>query len=85
MLATITSKGQVTLPKSVREKLNLKPGDRLDFQVMPDGTFIGRPATRSALDIVGILARPGRKPVSIQEMDEGIGRIVSELDNLSKT
>ena len=38
MLATLTSKGQVTLPKPIRDKLGLKAGSKLDFELLPDGT-----------------------------------------------
>ena len=37
MQATITSKGQVTLPKPIRDRLHLKPGDRIDFMLEDDG------------------------------------------------
>ncbi|MBI1181619.1 MAG: AbrB/MazE/SpoVT family DNA-binding domain-containing protein [Alphaproteobacteria bacterium] len=84
MLATITSKGQVTLPKRVRDELKLKPGDRLDFRVMPDGTLVARPATRRAEDIVGILKRPDQRAVPVEDIDEAIGRRVAELDDRSR-
>lgn len=83
MIATMTSKGQVTLPRDVREQMDLKPGDRLDFHVAPDGTLVGRRASRSAMDIAGILARPGQRPISVEEMDEGIARAVSEENRRS--
>lgn len=78
MRATMTSKGQVTLPKDIRDKLKLKAGDSLDFRQMPDGSVIMRAANRSVFDLVGLLARPGQQPVSVEEMDEAIGRAVSE-------
>lgn len=37
MSTTVTSKGQVTIPKSVRDRLNLKPGNKVDFALTPDG------------------------------------------------
>jgi len=83
MIATMTSKGQVTLPKDVRDQMNLKPGDQLDFRVAPDGTLVGRRASRSVMEIAGILARPGQRSVSVEEMDEGIARAVSEENRRS--
>jgi len=41
-LATVTSKGQTTIPKDVRAAANLKPGDRIRFTVLEDGTIIVR-------------------------------------------
>ncbi|MGE0666297.1 MAG: AbrB/MazE/SpoVT family DNA-binding domain-containing protein [Sphingomonadales bacterium] len=78
MIATMTSKGQFTLPKDVRDRMNLKPGDRLDFHVAPDGTLVGRRTSRSVMEIAGILARPSQRPVSVEEMDEGIAKAVVE-------
>lgn len=71
MHATITSKGQVTLPKAIRDQLGLAEGTRLDFDIV-DGTIRARPVSRTALDIFGALHQPGRKPVSVQEMEQTI-------------
>ena len=72
MLATLTSKGQVILPKQIRDKLRLKAGSKLNFELLPDGTVKLRPANLTALSIMGMLKPPGQRPVSIEEMDEGI-------------
>ncbi|MGH8606885.1 MAG: AbrB/MazE/SpoVT family DNA-binding domain-containing protein [Gammaproteobacteria bacterium] len=76
MLATLTSKGQVTLPKEIRDKLGLKTGSKLDFELMPDGTVRLRPANLTALSIMGTLKRPRQPPVSIEEMDAGIAQLM---------
>jgi antitoxin PrlF len=68
--ATLTTKGQITLPKSVRERLRLGAGDRVEFVETPAG-FLVRAATRDIRGIRGILARPAR-PVSIDAMNEAI-------------
>ncbi|MGH6671351.1 MAG: AbrB/MazE/SpoVT family DNA-binding domain-containing protein [Xanthobacteraceae bacterium] len=39
-MSTITRKGQVTIPKSIRDRLNLRPGNKVDFEPTPDGHFI---------------------------------------------
>jgi|AntRauTorcE11898_2_1112593.scaffolds.fasta_scaffold79622_1 AbrB family looped-hinge helix DNA binding protein len=70
--ATITSKGQVTIPKKIREKLGLKPGDKLNFKVNEKGNLEVIPKTHSIMDTAGILYRPGQKPKSIEEMNEGV-------------
>ena len=71
-LATVTSKGQVTIPKSVREKLGVKQGDKVDFRVGDDGTVSVVPITYSVESVFGIFAHKATKPVSLAEMDEGI-------------
>ena len=78
MLACMTSKGQVTLPKNIRDKLKLKAGDRLDFQEMPDGSVVMRAVNLSVFDLIGLLAKPGQKPVTVEEMNEGIAQAVVE-------
>ncbi len=67
--ATVTSKGQVTIPKEVRERLKLRKGDRLNFVVTSGGEVLLKPAKIDVRDLYGLLHRPGRKPVSIEEMD----------------
>ena len=73
---TITSKGQVTIPKAIRELLHLRTGDQLDFVVEDDKVFI-EPAASDIRRLRGLLHRPGRKAVSVEEMDEGIGEYLS--------
>lgn len=71
--ATITSKGQLTLPKDVRAAMGVGPGDRVDFVRMEDGNFAVMPATHSVKSLKGIVTRP-KKPVSLAEMDKAIAR-----------
>jgi AbrB family looped-hinge helix DNA binding protein len=40
MSTTVTSKGQVTIPKRVRDRLNIKPGNAVDFELAPDGRVV---------------------------------------------
>ncbi len=78
MLATITSKGQVTVPKNIRDQLNITAGTQLDFTLNNDGTISVRPLNRTALSIVGILKRPGQKAVTIEQMNDTIAEAASE-------
>jgi len=73
-IATVTSKGQVTIPKEVRRVLQVEAGDRIDFVIEANDRVVVRRPGRSILDLYGILARPGRKPVTVREMDRAIGR-----------
>jgi AbrB family looped-hinge helix DNA binding protein len=72
--AKITSKGQVTIPKPVRDALGVKAGDRLDFVIQDNGRVVLRAGTLSVRDLRGILWRPGRRPVSLAEMEAAIVR-----------
>ena len=53
--AKVTSKGQITIPKAVREKLNLQPGDKVRFEIEDDGAARMRAINRSLDDIIGML------------------------------
>lgn len=77
--STMTSKGQITLPKDVREALRLQEGDKVDFEKI-DGRFVLRPRNRSAMELAGILHRPGMKALTVEEMDEAIGQALAEDD-----
>lgn len=70
--ATLTSKGQLVIPKAIREHLGLRPGDKLDFVVQDDGDVLIRPAVEDVRRLKGMLHRPGRKPVSVAAMNQAI-------------
>ena len=70
MEATLSSKNQATIPKPVREYLNLKPGDRFKFFFQPDGAVVILPRIRTS-ELKGSVPKPGR-PVSIEEIDTAI-------------
>ncbi len=71
-LATLTSKGQITIPKAVRNSLHLLAGDKIEFVITEDKEALLRPVTRKVDDVFGRLHKPGRKPVSIAKMDAGV-------------
>lgn len=71
MHAILSSKGQITLPKAIRDQLGLTEGARLDFEVV-DGIIRARPVSRTALDILGALHQAGRQPVSVEDMERAI-------------
>lgn len=68
----ITSKGQTTIPKKIRDHLRLNPGDRIDFVIDGKGKVTIEPATLDVRELEGILERPGRKPVSIEDMKQSV-------------
>lgn len=69
--STLTSKGQTTIPKDVRERLNLHPGDRLEFVIDEDGRVVVLPASVDASELAGMLKRPA-KPVTVEGMNQAI-------------
>jgi len=72
-LSTITSKGQITVPKEVRDVLGLKTGDRVDFRLEKDGSARMLPLSRKVSDVFGMLSHYKRKqPVSIKEMHNNL-------------
>jgi antitoxin PrlF len=75
--ATLTSKGQVTVPKEVRDRLHLSTGDRVRFLADGDGRVVMIPATISITELHGCLPAPTR-PVTLAEMDEAIAAGASE-------
>lgn len=71
--STITSRGQTTLPRAVREALGLDPGDRVRYLLLDNGEVrLIRP--RPVAGLAGLLHRPGAAPVTLEKMDEAIAR-----------
>jgi AbrB family looped-hinge helix DNA binding protein len=66
--ATLTSKGQTTIPKEIRDGLGMKPGDRMVFTLMPDATVVMRVKSKSVTALAGALKKKGRKAVRIEQL-----------------
>ena len=69
-VATMTSKGQVTVPVEVRRDMHLEPGIRVAFIRNDDGSYSIRPATRPVTDLFGCLPPYQGPALSIEEMNE---------------
>ena len=79
-LAKITTKGQVTIPKNIRESLHLHTGDKIEIVINNQGEAVIRPISKKVDDMFGILKRPKQKVVSVEEMNEAIkNRIQSKF------
>ena len=76
MELAITSKGQATIPKAIREHLRLKPGDRVKFFVHPDGSVVLLPKLPASA-LRGIVP-PQKRRVTIEEMTEAAGAVATE-------
>ncbi len=66
--ATLTSKGQTTIPKEIREFLGMKSGDQMTFTLMPDRTVVMRIKNKSITQLAGMLHKKGRKPVPVEQL-----------------
>jgi len=74
--AKITDKGQITLPKEVRDKHNLKPGDYVEF-IQVDGRYMLFPKNGKIGDLAGILGKPpSGRSLTIEEIDDAIADAV---------
>lgn len=70
--ATLTSKGQVTIPADIRKAMGLEAGERLVFTQLDDGTTVMRAKTRSVLELKGLLKAVARKrKVPVDDMRIG--------------
>lgn len=75
---TMTSKGQLTIPKEVRDELGLTPGTRF-FITVRGSEVVARPKNRKLADLAGMLGRPPNgRSLSIEEVDNAIGEAVAE-------
>jgi antitoxin PrlF len=81
MESALTSKGQATIPKAIREHLGLKPGGRIKFFIHPDGSVVILP-TRPVSTLRGMLKSKKRRPVTIEEMNEAVA--AGAADSMSR-
>lgn len=78
MLATVTSKSQITLPKDLRALLQLEPGDKISFQPLPDGQIaIAKANKPSFARLRGLLPKPARA-YSVEEMNQAVQAAVAD-------
>jgi antitoxin PrlF len=67
----ITTKGQITVPKSIRDHLNLAKGDRIEFLIGPNGIVTLIAATADVRKLKGLIPKP-KKPVTVTDMNRAI-------------
>lgn len=71
--ATLSSKGQITIPLQVRQKLGVTTGDRVEFVELADGQFALMPAVEDVRTLKGMVPKP-RRPVSVEGMRQIVAR-----------
>jgi len=69
--ATMTTKGQVTIPLDVRQRLGLDAGDRIEFVELESGGYAIKPAIEDVRSLKGLLRKPA-KPVSVEDMNTAV-------------
>ena len=74
--ATLTSKGQITIPKTVRKSLNLHTGDRVEFVVHGSSEALVRPITKSVDEVFGKLHDADQPVLTVEDMDAAISELV---------
>lgn len=72
MLSTVTDKGQITLPKSLRDRLGIRPGMKVEFALQPDETLRLRVLARGSANLFGLLAVPGESAQGLAQIDASI-------------
>ena len=72
--ATVTSKGQITIPKSVRDSLHLHTGDRLEFVVRDASEAVLRPFSKGVDEVFGKLHDPTRVPLTVEQMNAAVAK-----------
>lgn len=65
---TLTSKGQTTIPKDIRDRLHMKAGDRMTFTLMPDGAVLLRIKNKSVMSLAGSLRRKRHKALPVEQL-----------------
>lgn len=73
--ATLTSKGQITVPKEIRDALGVKTGDRLGFRIKDDGTVVVLAETVDLADLRGAI-RPRVRGVSVDDMQAAVHKAI---------
>ena len=74
--AVLTTKGQITIPKPVREGLGVETGDRVEFVELEKGVYTVVAATRDIRALKGIVPKPAR-PVSVEDMNRAVRRLAA--------
>ena len=72
MLSTLTSKGQITLPKAIRDKLGLDAGCQLRFELLPDNTIQARPVRADVRSVRGLLKSPLREALTVEAEEAAV-------------
>lgn len=73
-ISTVTTKGQITIPKPIRDHLKLRTGHRVEFYVDSKGRVVLQPLQGDIRELRGMVRSPHKRPVTVDEMNEAIAR-----------
>ena len=82
--STLTSKGQITLPREVREALRLQTGDVVDFVLGTDGRVEVQKAGRRVEEVFGLLYQPSVAAADDRTVDDEMGQALADEDNRTR-
>ncbi len=83
-ISTLTSKGQITLPREVREALRLQTGDAVDFVLGADGRVEVHKAGRRVEEVFGLLYQPGIAAADDRAVDDEVGQALADEDDRTR-
>ncbi len=78
LLSTLTAKGQMTIPKHIRDAMKLRPGDKLEIVLNENQEAVIRPVAKKVDEVFCKLHKIGRKAATLAEMDEAIRKRMKE-------
>jgi len=81
MWATMTDKGQITIPKEIRDQIGIGPGSKLDFELLEDRSLRVRVVARGGDNLFGLVHHQGQAPLSCEAMDNGIAEAVKSRNH----
>jgi antitoxin PrlF len=80
IVGSVTSKGQTTIPKEIRDILGLERGSRIEWSIH-NGKAIVKPRKLRAIDLAGVLHQPGTRPLPVERMRDDVMDAVAEDDD----
>ena len=78
MLSTVTSKGQITIPKKIRDKLKLRTGDKVELALIGDNEISIKPVSKTVDEVYGILHDSKSGTYTVNHMKQAIAKKIAE-------
>jgi AbrB family looped-hinge helix DNA binding protein len=72
--STLTSKGQITIPNSIRKRFHLRAGNRIEFRITKEGDIKLSPVSLTVDEVFGMLKRSGKSGHTVEEMNRALAK-----------